>query len=91
MILKYDRTRVEKIEDFMEDWSKFKDNQYDDDGKLRLGMREMDQRRSGRNTRKFFTGTKIASLNSVASITISFSLILSSFLIISTPFFFYEV
>ena len=26
LILKYGRTRVEQIEDFMEDWSKFKDD-----------------------------------------------------------------
>ena len=45
MILKYGRTRVEKIEDFMEDWSKFRDDQYEDDGELLLGMRELNQRR----------------------------------------------
>ena len=27
LILKYSRTRVEKIKDFMEDWSKFRDDQ----------------------------------------------------------------
>ena len=45
MILKYGHTRVEQIEDFMEDWSKFKDDQYKDDGELHLGMRELNQRR----------------------------------------------
>ena len=44
LILKYGRTRVEQIEDFMEDWSKFKDDQYEDDGELLLGMRELNQR-----------------------------------------------
>ena len=28
LTLKYGRTRVEKIEDFMDDWTKFKDDQY---------------------------------------------------------------
>ena len=45
LILKYGRTRVEQIEDFMEDWSKFRDDQYEDDGELLLGMRELNQRR----------------------------------------------
>ena len=44
LTLKYGHTRVEKIEDFMEDWSKFKDDQYEDDGELFLGMRELNQR-----------------------------------------------
>ena len=44
LVLKYGCTRVEKIEDFMEDWSKFKDDQYEDDGELLLGMRELNQR-----------------------------------------------
>ena len=43
LILKYGCTRVEKIEDFMEDWSKFRYDQYDDE--LLLGMRELNQRR----------------------------------------------
>ena len=29
----------------MEDWSKFKDDQYEDDDELLLGMRELNQRR----------------------------------------------
>ena len=29
----------------MEDWSKFRDDQYEDDGELLLGMRELNQRR----------------------------------------------
>ena len=45
LILKYGRTRVEMIEDFMEDWSNFKDDQYGDDAELLLGMRELNQRR----------------------------------------------
>ena len=45
LTLKYGRTRVEKIEDFMDDWTKFKDDQYDDDGELLLGMKELNQRR----------------------------------------------
>ena len=43
LVLKYGRTRVEKIEDFMEDWSKFRDDQYEDDGELLLGMKELNQ------------------------------------------------
>ena len=43
-ILKYGHTRVEKIEDFMDDWSKFRDDQYEDDAELLLGMRELTQR-----------------------------------------------
>ena len=45
LILKYGQTRVEQIEDFMEDWSNFKDDQYEDDGELLLGMKELNQRR----------------------------------------------
>ena len=37
--------RTEKIEEFMDDWMKFKDNQYEDDSKLLLGMKELNQRR----------------------------------------------
>ena len=44
-ILKYRCTKVEQIKDFMEDWSKFKDDQYEDDGKLLLRMKELNQRR----------------------------------------------
>ena len=29
----------------MDDWSKFKDNQYEDNAELLLGMRELNQRR----------------------------------------------
>ena len=47
LILKYGRTRLEVIEDFMEDWSNFKDDQYGDDAELLLGMRELNQRRKG--------------------------------------------
>ena len=45
LALKYGRTRVEKIEDFMDDWVKFRDDQYYDDGELLLGMKELNQRR----------------------------------------------
>ena len=44
LILKYGHTRVEQIEDFMEDWSKFKDEQYEDDGELLPGVRDLNQR-----------------------------------------------
>ena len=44
LILKYGCTRVEMIEDFMEDWSNFKDYQYGDDAELLMGMRELNQR-----------------------------------------------
>ena len=44
LILKYGRTRVEKIEDFMDNWSKLRDDQYEDDAELLLGMRELNQR-----------------------------------------------
>ena len=43
--LKYGRTRVKKIEDFIDDWSKFKDDHHEDDSKLILGMKELNQRR----------------------------------------------
>ena len=45
LILKYGHTRVEQIEDFMEDWSNFKDDKYEHDAELLLGMRELNQRR----------------------------------------------
>ena len=45
LILKYGPTRVEQIDDFMDDWSNFKDDQYGDDAELLLGMRELNQRR----------------------------------------------
>ena len=44
LTLKYGCTRVEKIEDFMDDWSKFKDDHYEDDSEI-LGMKELNQRR----------------------------------------------
>ena len=43
--LKYGRTRVEMVEDFMGNWSKFKDDHYEDDAELLLGMKELNQRR----------------------------------------------
>ena len=45
LTLKYGRTRVEMVEDFMDDWSKFKDDNYEDDAELLLGMKELNQRR----------------------------------------------
>ena len=45
LTLNYGRTRVEKIEDFMDDWSRFKDDHYEDDSELFLGMKELNQRR----------------------------------------------
>ena len=39
--LKYGRTKTEKIEEIMEDWIKFKDDQFEDDGELLLGMKEL--------------------------------------------------
>ena len=44
LILRYGCTRVEQIEDFMEDWSSFKDDKFEDDAELLLGMREINQR-----------------------------------------------
>ena len=43
--LKYGRTRTEKIEDFMDDWTKFQDDQYEDESELLLGIKELNQRR----------------------------------------------
>ena len=43
--IKYGRTRIEKIEDFMDEWTKFKGNKDDNDGELLLGMKEINQRR----------------------------------------------
>ena len=45
LALKFGCTRTEKIEDFMADWTKFRDNQYDDDGELLFGMKDLNQRR----------------------------------------------
>ena len=45
LTLKYGRARVEKIEDLMDDWLKFKDDHYEDDSELLLGMKELNQRR----------------------------------------------
>ena len=47
LTLKYGRTWVEMVEDFMDDWSKFKDDHYEDDAELLLGMKELNQRRKG--------------------------------------------
>ena len=39
LTLKYGCTRVEMVEDFIDDWSKFKDDHYEDDAELLLGMK----------------------------------------------------
>ena len=43
--IKYGRTQMEKIEEIVEDWMKFQDDQFEDDGELLLGMKEINQRR----------------------------------------------
>ena len=43
--IKYGRTRTEKIEEIVEDWMKFRDDQFEDDRELLLGMKEINQRR----------------------------------------------
>ena len=45
LALKYGRTKTEKIEEIMEDWMKFKDDQFENDGELLLGMKELKQRK----------------------------------------------
>ena len=45
LTLKYGHTRVKKIKDFMDDWTKFRNDQYDDDGELLLAMKDLNQRR----------------------------------------------
>ena len=44
LIMKYGRTRIEMIEDYMEDWLNFKDDQYGYDIELLLVLRELNQR-----------------------------------------------
>ena len=43
--LKYGQTRTEKMEEIVEDWMKFCDNQHEDNGELLLDMKELNQRR----------------------------------------------
>ena len=43
--VRYSRTRNEKIEDLIEEWMKFSHDQFEDDGELLLGMKELNQRR----------------------------------------------
>ena len=43
--LKYRRTKTEKIEEIIEDWLRFKDDQFEDDGELLLGMKELEQKK----------------------------------------------
>ena len=47
--LKYGRTQIEKIEEVMEDWIRFRDDDFEDDGELLLGMKELNQRRRDLN------------------------------------------
>ena len=42
---KYGHTPTEKIEDVMDDWMRFKEDQYKDDGELIVSMKEINQRR----------------------------------------------
>ena len=43
--MKYGRTWTEKIEDLKEEWMKFSHDQFEDNGQLLLGMKELNQRR----------------------------------------------
>ena len=43
--IKYSRSRMEKVEDVMEDYLKFPENQYEDDDELILAMKELRQKR----------------------------------------------
>ena len=43
--IKYGQTQTEKIEEIVEDWMRFRDDQFEDDGELLLGMKELNQRR----------------------------------------------
>ena len=43
--LKYGRTQTEKIEEVVDDWMKFRENQFEDDGELILSTKEINQRR----------------------------------------------
>ena len=47
--LKYERTKTEKIQEIMEDWLNFKDDQFEDNGKLLLGIKELRQRQRDMN------------------------------------------
>ena len=41
---KYGQTRTEKVKEVVDDWLKFKEDQYKDDGELILTMKEINQR-----------------------------------------------
>ena len=43
--LKYGLTQTEKMVEVVEDWMKFRDDQFEDDGELLLGIKEINQRR----------------------------------------------
>ena len=43
LTLKYGWTQTEKIEEIVEDWMKFRDDQFKDNGELLLGMKELNQ------------------------------------------------
>ena len=47
--LKYERTKTEKIQEIMEDWLNFKDDQFEDNGKLLLALKELRQRKKDLN------------------------------------------
>ena len=48
----YGQTKTEKIKDFMKDWKEFRDDQFEDDGELLLGMKEINQRRKELNMKE---------------------------------------
>ena len=43
--VKYGRSRTEKVKDVIEDYLKFREEQYEDDDELILAMKELRQRR----------------------------------------------
>ena len=46
---KYGRTKTERIEEIMDEWIKFKDDSFEDDRELLLGMKELRQRKKELN------------------------------------------
>ena len=55
--VEYGRSRTEKVEDVIEDYLKFREDQYEDDDELILAMKELRQRRIdlGMNFNEFDT------------------------------------
>ena len=43
--IKFRRTRTDKVKEIIEDWMRFRDDKFEDDGELLLGMKEINQRR----------------------------------------------